>query len=98
MRLKRCTVTDRKRLLRITSDIVQDSSGVLVTIEDSGIGIDSKDKDRIFEPFFTTKPTRTGIGLAVCRSIIDSYGGSLRSRANSLYGTTFQITLPSGDI
>jgi signal transduction histidine kinase len=50
-------VSDRVRLLRVRSDIVQDSSGVLVTIEDSGTGIDKKDKDRIFEPFFTTKST-----------------------------------------
>ena len=63
------SVSDRVRLLRIKSDFIQETSGVLVTIEDSGTGIDRKDKDRIFEPFFTTKSTGTGIGLAICRSI-----------------------------
>ena len=92
------SVTDRARVLRIRSDIIQESSNVLVTVEDSGTGIEGKDKDRIFEPFFTTKSTGTGIGLTICRSIIESHGGSLRASANNPYGTIFQVTLPSGDL
>jgi signal transduction histidine kinase len=88
------SVTDRTRRLRLTSDIVQGSSEILITIEDSGVGIDGKEKDRIFEPFFTTKSTGTGIGLTICRSIIDSHGGSLRASPNNPYGTIFHLVLP----
>jgi signal transduction histidine kinase len=89
-------ITDRARLLRVTSDINRESSEVLVTIEVSGTGIDKKEKDRIFEPFFTTKSTGTGIGLTICRSIIESHSGSLRASANNPYGTIFHVALPSG--
>jgi signal transduction histidine kinase len=91
------SVVDRARQLRVRSDIIQESSGVLVTIEDSGTGIDRTDKDRIFEPFFTTKSTGTGIGLTICRSIIESHGGTLRASANKPYGTIFHVALPNGD-
>jgi signal transduction histidine kinase len=49
-----------------------------VTVEDAGTGIDKKDKDQIFEPFFTRKSKGTGIGLTICRSIVDSHGGVFR--------------------
>jgi signal transduction histidine kinase len=91
------SVTDRPRLLRITSDILEESSGVLITVEDSGIGIEGKDKDRIFEPFFTTKSAGTGIGLTIIRSIIESHGGIIRVSANNPYGTIFQVALPCRD-
>ena len=92
------SVTDRARLLRITSDISQDMSGVVVTIEDSGTGIEEKNRDFIFDPFFTTKPAGTGVGLAICQSIIESHGGSLRVSANKPHGAIFQVSLPSGDL
>ena len=66
----------------------------MVSIADSGAGIGEKDKGRIFEPFFTTKPTGTGIGLTICRSIIDSHGGVLQASANCPYGTIFEVVLP----
>jgi signal transduction histidine kinase len=88
------SVPDRTRRLRLTSDVVQGSSDILITIEDSGVGIDGKEKDRIFEPFFTTKSTGTGIGLTICRSIVDSHGGSLRASPNKPYGTIFHLVLP----
>jgi signal transduction histidine kinase len=91
------SVTDRSRRLRIKSDIIQGSSGVLVTIEDSGVGID-RNKDRIFEPFFTTKSTGTGIGLTICRSIIEAHGGTLLASANKPYGTIFHVAMPNGDL
>jgi signal transduction histidine kinase len=91
------SIAGRARRLRITSDVIQGSSGVLVTIEDSGTGIDRKDKARIFEPFFTTKSTGTGIGLTICRSIIESHGGTLRASANQPHGTIFHVALPGGD-
>jgi signal transduction histidine kinase len=88
------SVTGRARALRISSDIIQESSTVLLTVEDTGGGIDSKDKDHIFKPFFTTKSEGTGIGLAVCRSIIEAHGGSLKASANNPHGTIFQLALP----
>jgi signal transduction histidine kinase len=90
-------ITGRARLLRIRSDIIQDSNSVVVAVEDSGTGIDRKDQDRIFEPFFTTKSTGTGIGLAICQSIIESHGGTLQVSANNPHGTIFHVTLPGGD-
>ena len=92
------SVTDRARVLRVSSDSNQESSDVVVTVEDSGTGIGGKDKDRIFEPFFTTKSTGTGIGLSICRVIIESHGGSLRVSTSKPYGTIFQVTLPTGDL
>jgi C4-dicarboxylate-specific signal transduction histidine kinase len=88
---------DRARLLRIQSDIIKKSSHVLVTIEDSGTGIDGEHRDRIFEPFFATKSNGMGIGLTICRSIIESHGGSLQVSANHPYGTIFHVALPSRD-
>ena len=92
-----CSVTDRTRLLRIRSDIIQGSSGILVTVEDSGTGLDIEVRDHIFEPFFTTKSTGTGIGLTVCRSIIEAHDGHLRASANKPYGTIFHVALPGAD-
>jgi signal transduction histidine kinase len=91
------SITDRARLLRVRSDTIQGSSGVLVTVEDSGTGIDREDRDRIFDPFFTTKSSGTGIGLTICRSIIESHGGTLRASANKPYGTIFHVALPNGE-
>jgi signal transduction histidine kinase len=90
------SVTNRARLLRISSDVIQGSSTVLVTIEDSGTGIDGKDKERVFEPFFTTKSKGMGIGLAICRAIVESHGGTVQASANNPYGTIFHLALPGG--
>ena len=92
------SVTDRARNLQVRTDAVQKSSHIVVTVEDSGTGLEGEDKDRIFEPFFTTKSTGTGVGLTICRVIIESHGGSLVAFANKPYGAIFQVTLPSGDM
>jgi signal transduction histidine kinase len=85
---------ERSRVLRMRSDIIQDSNQIVISIADSGAGLDEKNKDRIFEPFFTTKSTGTGIGLTICRSIIESHGGLLQASANRPYGTVFEVVLP----
>ncbi len=85
---------ERSRELRMRSGITPDSNEIVVTIADSGAGIGEKDKDRIFEPFFTTKSAGTGIGLTICRSIIESHGGVLQASANRPYGTIFEVVLP----
>jgi len=91
-------LTDRARLLQIRSDIIQERSAVVVAIEDSGTGIDDKNKDRIFEPFFTTKSKGMGIGLGICRAIIESHNGNLHASANDPYGTIFYVVLPTGGV
>jgi signal transduction histidine kinase len=89
------SVNDRPRRLRISSDVVPESADIIIAVEDTGAGIDSKVEDRIFEPFFTTKPTGMGIGLTVCRSIIGAHGGSLRALANKPYGTILEVVIPA---
>jgi PAS domain S-box-containing protein len=74
----------------------QDSAGVLVAVRDSGPGIEPGNIERVFEPFYTTKTSGVGMGLSICRSIIDAHGGRLSVGANEPRGTVFQFTLPAG--
>jgi signal transduction histidine kinase len=67
---------------------------LLISVNDSGIGIASDRADRIFDAFFTTKPQGTGMGLSISRKIIELHGGRLWASANTGRGTTFQFTLP----
>jgi signal transduction histidine kinase len=68
----------------------------MVTVEDSGSGIKSEDKDGIFEAFFTTKTGGMGIGLAICRSIAESHERTIAAFASKPYGTVFRNALPTG--
>jgi signal transduction histidine kinase len=67
---------------------------VLVGVTDSGVGISAENADRLFNPFFTTKSSGMGMGLSVCRSIMEAHGGRLWTTANLPHGATFQFTLP----
>ena len=73
----------------------QDHRGVLVAVRDSGPGIDPSHLERVFDAFYTTKSRGTGMGLSICRSIVDAHGGRLWAEANEPRGTVFQFTLPS---
>jgi len=64
-------------------------------VRDSGPGIDPEHLERIFEAFYTAKSSGTGMGLSICRSIIDAHGGRLWAEANEPRGAVFQFTLPS---
>jgi len=75
----------------------QDRTGVLVAVRDSGPGINPADLERIFRSFYTTKAGGTGMGLSVCRSIIDAHGGHLWAGVNEPRGAVFQFTLPGAD-
>jgi signal transduction histidine kinase len=72
----------------------QDHTGVIVAVRDSGPGIDPAHLERVFEAFYTTKSSGIGMGLSICRSIIDGHGGRLWVDANEPRGAVFQFTLP----
>lgn len=71
------------------------SGGVLVTVYDSGPGLASAGLDRLFESFYTTKPNGLGLGLSICRSIVETHGGRLWASANVPRGAIFQFTVPA---
>jgi signal transduction histidine kinase len=69
---------------------------ILVAVQDSGPGIDPEHLERVFAPFYTTKTGGIGVGLSICRSIVDAHGGRLWVEANRPRGAVFQFTLPAG--
>jgi len=72
----------------------KETSGVLVAVQDSGPGLEVAMLERVFESFYTTKPTGLGLGLSICRSIIEAHGGRLWASTNQRRGAMFQFTLP----
>jgi PAS domain S-box-containing protein len=87
------SVTDRRRELVVRSG--QDESGqALISVVDCGVGIVAENVDRLFNPFFTTKSGGMGMGLSICRSIVEAHGGRLLAAANVPHGAAFQFTLP----
>jgi signal transduction histidine kinase len=87
---------DRLRLLTIRSEQVQPSA-VRVSVKDTGVGIDPQHVERLFDAFYTTKPNGLGMGLSICRSIVEAHGGRLWATPNNGPGATFQFTLPAED-
>jgi PAS domain S-box-containing protein len=87
-------VTDRKELT-VSSALTEDGS-VVVSVEDTGTGLDPAIAKRIFEPFFTTKADGLGMGLSICRSIIDAHGGRLWVSPCVPHGTALRFTVPVG--
>jgi PAS domain S-box-containing protein len=72
-------------------------NAVLVAVRDSGPGIDPDRRERVFDAFYTTKSSGVGMGLSICRSIIDAHGGRLWADANEPRGAAFQFTLPNAE-
>lgn len=87
------SVTDRERLLTIKSHIPERGS-VMVTVKDSGTGIDADTMPRIFETFYTIKSDGMGMGLSICRSIIEAHGGRLWVSPGVPHGSSFHVVLP----
>jgi len=85
---------DRARMLQVTTNL-ESPDHVVMTISDSGSGIDPKNAERIFEPFFTTKLRGMGMGLSICRSIVETHGGRLWVSPATPHGSVFHVRLPS---
>jgi signal transduction histidine kinase len=87
------SVTDRPRELVIRSH-QDETPQVLVSVADCGVWISAENADRLFNAFFTPKSSGMGMGLSICRSIMEAHGGRLWATANVPHGATFQFTLP----
>jgi len=87
-------VEDSRRLLQVRAEPYR-GNAIAVTIEDSGTGIDPKKLHAIFDAFVTTKPDGMGLGLAICRMIIERHGGRLSASPARPRGSIFQVVLPA---
>ena len=87
------TVMDRKRLLRIETRR-QDADTIVISIQDTGLGIDQKRLTDIFDAFVTTKAKGMGLGLAIARMIVEHHKGQLTVSSDGRTGALFQFTLP----
>jgi PAS domain S-box-containing protein len=90
-------IVNRARVLRVKSE-VNEVNRLRITVEDSGTGIDPKNIDRIFDTFFTTKSQGMGMGLSICRSIIERHGGQISVSHGQPHGSMFHISLPTAGI
>lgn len=88
------TTTDRSRVLKIITQLREQSSTIAVTVEDSGSGIDPEKTESIFAAFLTTKSHGMGLGLAICRMIVERHGGQLTASSDGKSGARFQFVLP----
>ena len=86
------SITDRPHVLRVRSERLEDWA--LISVQDSGTGITPEHAERVFEAFFTTKPNGIGLGLSICRSIVEAHEGRLSASAVHPYGSVFQVMLP----
>jgi signal transduction histidine kinase len=86
-------IQDRTGVLRVGTE-VRDGVAIVVTVQDSGAGIDGENLDKIFDAFFTTKRNGIGLGLAICRMIIERHGGRLTASSDGKSGALFSIVLP----
>jgi PAS domain S-box-containing protein len=87
-------VTDRARVVTIRTQPYE-SDQVLVAVQDAGIGVEPANLDQLFRPFYTTKPDGMGIGLSICRSIVEAHGGRVWADRNTGPGMTFQFKISS---
>jgi PAS domain S-box-containing protein len=90
------TSTGPRELLISTA--ADSSNGVSIAVRDSGPGLPPAEIRRVFDPFYTTKENGLGMGLSICRSIVETHGGRLWASANAPRGAVFQLVLPCGQI
>ena len=86
--------TKRRRRKIVIRSLAQGRRDVLLDISDTGIGIDPEEVEHIFDAFFTTKETGTGLGLALCRTIVEEHGGHLWASPGEKHGAIFHLQLP----
>ena len=87
------SVTDRPHMLCVRSEHLED--WVVISVHNSGTGIAPEHAERMFDAFFTTKPNGIGLGLSICRSIVEAHGGRLSASPVHPYGSVFQVMLPA---
>ena len=90
--MEACPAGERELRVRVRR---QDDRANLVAVSDCGTGLSAADLDRIFQPFYTTKHEGLGMGLSICRSIVEAHGGRLWAENNPDRGATFYFTLPA---
>jgi signal transduction histidine kinase len=90
--MKECDARHRCLLLKACSDSPE---SITVEVSDEGTGIDKEVGDMLFNAFFTTKETGMGMGLSICKTIINTHGGNMTFRNNPERGATFSFTLPT---
>jgi signal transduction histidine kinase len=83
-----------KRELHVSTALIE-SEGVRIAVRDTGPGLRPQDLERLFVPFYTTKPNGMGMGLSICRSIIEDHGGRLWATRHAPRGALFQFTIPT---
>jgi C4-dicarboxylate-specific signal transduction histidine kinase len=88
-------VSTRTRDLVVCTDRTVDD-GVAITVEDSGPGLSGADATKLFQPFYSTKQDGTGMGLSICRTIVELHGGTIAAASRSPYGAIFRVNLPAG--
>jgi signal transduction histidine kinase len=88
------TTTDRSRVLRVSTEL-RGRDTIAIAVEDSGPGIDPQKLESIFTAFLTTKSHGMGLGLAICRVIVEQHGGQLTASSDGKSGTRFQFVLPT---
>ena len=88
-------VPPHARRLRLATSLREGS--VVLSVHDSGPGIPAENADRVFEPFFTTKPSGMGLGLSICRTIVEDHGGGLQLVKTDADGCVFEIVLPAAE-
>jgi len=86
-------IEDRPRTLLVKTSL-HDDGGVELAVRDSGVGVDPDAVEKLFKPFYTTKPSGMGVGLSICRSIIENHDGRLWGEANDGPGATFSFRIP----
>jgi len=86
-------IEGRSRQVSVASR-VEHGKAVHVEVHDSGVGLAPESPARMFEAFYTTKPSGLGMGLSICRSIVEAHGGKIRAMANTPHGAIFEFSLP----
>jgi C4-dicarboxylate-specific signal transduction histidine kinase len=87
-------VHDRPRTLHLRSALADASGTLRISVEDNGAGIDSKAAGQLYEPLFSTKPDGMGMGLSICRCIVEAHGGRIWSTSRQPHGAAFHVSLP----